>query len=366
MDLSLYPRDCWYVIGWDRDFPDDAPVPVTILGERIVVWRSAGGLSALADRCPHRAAPLSMGQCEGGNLRCMYHGLLFAGDGQCVEIPGQATIPRQLSARAYPVHEAHSAVWLWPGDAAKADPALIPDFVGYRSPDWAMTPGRLDYAAPARLIHDNLLDLSHITYVHAASFAGGSAEVADKWLHADTVSRTLDDAARTGVRVERWVEDMPSNQAGGGRGVARGDIWSAYEFLLPGLFLQRTERYPAGSRKAIDEQAGAGQADGARPASLMTTFTCQAVLPIDAERACYFFAYGPWSAAAELQDFFAELGIKAFEEDRRMIEAQWQIIRADPHWKAMPLVMDQALLKYDAVVKRRLKAETTRRENETA
>lgn len=346
MDLSLYPRDCWYMVGWDRDFAEGAVVPVRILGQDVAVWRSDGAIQALEDRCPHRAAPLSLGQCEGASLRCLYHGLLFAGDGRCTQVPGQDTIPAQLRARSYPVVEAHAAVWLWPGDPALADPALVPPFTGYRAPEWAMTPGRLDYAAPARLIHDNLLDLSHIAYVHRASFAGGNAEAAEKWRSAETRTTALDN----GVRVERVIEGMPSNQSGGGKGTGRGDVWTSYDFLLPGVFLQATERYPEGTHAA--------QGQAARGAlSQMSTYTCQAVLPIDEERACYFFAYGPWARAAELKDFFAQLGLKAFEEDRLMIEAQWQVLKRDPAFRPLPLAMDQALVKYDAVLKRKLRLE---------
>jgi vanillate O-demethylase monooxygenase subunit len=333
------------MIGWDSDFPQGRPHAVTALGETIVVWRSADGLHALEDRCPHRAAPLSLGRCEEGRLRCLYHGLVFDGTGACVGIPGQDTVSPQVRAKSYPLAEAHSAVWLWPGDPARADLAMVPPFVGYRSESWAMTPGRLDYAAPARLIHDNLLDLSHIAYVHADSFAGGNPQAADKWLTGETRTTTIE----RGVRVERWIEGMPSIQAGGGKGSGSGDVFSSYDFVLPGVFLQTTARYA--------ERTLSG---GGERRSQMSTFTCQAVLPIDAERACYFFAYGPWAQAAELKDFFAELGRTAFEEDRQMIEAQWQVLRADPSFRPLPLAMDQALLK------RKLREETAARENQAA
>ncbi len=101
-----------------------------------------------------------------------------------MEIPGQDTIPPALRVRTFPVVERHAAIWVWMGDPALADPATLVDFVGYRDPAWAMTPGRLDYQAPARLIHDNLLDLSHIAYVHKDTFAGGREDSAQGWLSA--------------------------------------------------------------------------------------------------------------------------------------------------------------------------------------
>jgi phenylpropionate dioxygenase-like ring-hydroxylating dioxygenase large terminal subunit len=343
---GLHPCNAWYVAGWDRDLPPGEVVAATILGEPIALARAADGAPyAVEDRCPHRAAPLSLGRCEQGNLRCMYHGVKFAPDGRCIEIPGQDTIPPALRLRAYPVVELHSAIWVWMGDSALADPGLIPEFVGYRSPEWAMTPGRLDYDAPARLIHDNLLDLTHISYVHAASFAGGSADAANGWQSAHVENRSLPD----GVEVERTMAGMPPNPAGGGGTADGADVWSCYRFLIPGTFIQTTERYPHGT---IDPAAPA-RSPGR---SLFTTFTCQAVTPITRDTACYFFAFGPWAAEADKQDFFADLGLRAFHEDKRMIEAQYAVMKRTSA-QIMPLAMDQAVMKYDAVLRRHLAAQ---------
>jgi len=344
----MYPRNCWYMAGWNRDFATGAIHAETILGEAIAFYRTpARAVVALEDRCVHRLAPLSQGRCEGANLRCMYHGLLFAPDGKVVEIPGQDLVPQQACVRAYPIAERHSAVWIWMGDPALADEDLIPDFVGYEHADWAMEPGRLDYAAPASLIHDNLLDLSHIAYVHANSFAGGSAAAATGWLNADLSAMRLDN----GVRVERWMAAQPVNPAGhSARDVETIDLWTRYDFLMPGIFLQRTERHPVGTYE---------RSRGARPEGepLFITFTCQAVTPLTDDTACYFFAYGPWAREAERKSFFAELGLKAFNEDRVMIEAQQRRIATTPNPRMMPMAMDKAVLLYEGVVKRKLREE---------
>jgi len=347
----MYVRNAWYMAGWNRDFPADTPKSETILGEPIVLYRAAdGGMAALEDRCVHRLAPLSHGRCEGANLRCMYHGLLFAPDGRCIEIPGQELIPERARVKTYPVVERHSAVWLWMGDPAKADPALIPDFVGYEDPAFAMEPGRIDYAAPAKLIHDNLLDLSHVAYVHANSFSGGNAASGQSWVHADLNVKTLP----RGVRVSRIMKDVPQTPAGASsRGAEAGkamDVWTSYDFLVPGIFLQITKRFAQGSY----ELDAAGEPIGE---PLFVTFTCQAVTPLTDDSACYFFAYGPWAAEAERKQFFAELGLKAFNEDKVMIEAQQRVIAATPDPRMMPMVMDKAVLTYEGVLKRLLREE---------
>jgi vanillate O-demethylase monooxygenase subunit len=339
-----HPRNAWYMAGWDKDVPAGEVVAMTILGQMLALARDdSGAVFAMEDRCPHRAAPLSKGKCEAGGIRCWYHGVRFAADGRAVEIPGQDTIPPALKVRTFPVVERHAAIWVWMGDAAMADPEQIVDFVGYRHPDWAMTPGRLDYEAPARLIHDNLLDLSHIAYVHKDTFAGGSDASATGWLSSKVTNITLPN----GVAVERANCGMPPN-ANSGLGANRsGDLWNRYQFTVPGVFILTTERYAAGTIDPAKMARCPGK-------SLLTTFTCQAVTPLTAETACYFFAFGSNDPAK--QDFFANLGRAAFLEDKVMIEAQWQVMQASGT-QIMPLAMDQAVLKYEAVNKRLLKAE---------
>lgn len=337
-----HPRNAWYMAGWDRDVPVGEVVAMSILGQGLALARDKEGAPfAMEDRCPHRAAPLSLGKCEDGGLRCWYHGVKFASDGRAVDIPGQDKIPPTLRVRTFPVVERHSAIWVWMGDPELADEGKIADFVGYRHPDWAMTPGRLDYAAPARLIHDNLLDLSHIAYVHKATFAGDREDSAQGWLSAKISNITL----ANGVAVERAMAGMPPNPAGG-RHVDEADVWSRYDFTVPGVFILRTETYPHGTMDPADQ----GRCEGK---SAFTTFTCQAVTPLTADTTCYFFAFGPWAAEADKQDFFADLGLRAFHEDKRMIEAQWQVIQRTST-QIMPLAMDQAVLKYEAVNKRLL------------
>lgn len=351
---AVHPRHAWYMAGWDHDLAPGALHAISILGEPLVLFRAGGGIAAFEDRCPHRAAPLSLGRCEGETLRCLYHGVRFAADGSCVEIPGQDTLPAQLKARTYPALERHSALWVWMGSAELVDEGLIPPFVGHREPAWALGTGRVDYDAPARLIHDNLLDLTHIAYVHAESFAGGSQASADGWLGARTDTRSHE----RGVTVERAMAGMPPNPAGGGGAEESADVWSCYDFLIPGVFIQTTERYRPGT---MDPAAPARCPED----NLFSTFTCQPVTPLTADTTCYFWAFGPQAVHADKQDFFVALGAKAFAEDKRMIEAQWRTMRATDT-RVMPLAMDKALFKYDAALKRYLGQERTAQEAQAA
>jgi phenylpropionate dioxygenase-like ring-hydroxylating dioxygenase large terminal subunit len=84
-------RESWYVAARAVEVTRQ-PLARTLLDEPVVLYRGEDGTAvALEDRCCHRHLPLSMGKLEGDRLRCGYHGLLFAPDGRCVEIPGQAS-----------------------------------------------------------------------------------------------------------------------------------------------------------------------------------------------------------------------------------------------------------------------------------
>lgn len=144
----MFLRNCWYVAAWSHELGAGQPIPRRIIDEALVLYRDAAGkVVVLQDRCCHRHAPLSRGQMQGEALRCMYHGLLFSPQGECIEIPGQAVIPPQARVRAYPAVERHSWIWVWMGDAAKADPQLIPPSVGLDDPAWSLGCGQIDYEA---------------------------------------------------------------------------------------------------------------------------------------------------------------------------------------------------------------------------
>jgi phenylpropionate dioxygenase-like ring-hydroxylating dioxygenase large terminal subunit len=169
----MFVRNCWYATAWDYEIAPEAVFSRTIADEPLVLYRKADGQPvALEDRCCHRHAPLSEGRRVGDDLRCMYHGLRFAPDGRCVEIPGQTTVPDRARVRSFPAVERHSLIWVWLGDAAKADPELIPDAISLDHPDWNFKSGYMRYEADPMLVIDNAMDFSHITYVHEQTFVG--------------------------------------------------------------------------------------------------------------------------------------------------------------------------------------------------
>lgn len=340
-----YVRNTWYVAGWAQDFAADKPVGITILGEPVVIWRGADNvLTALEDRCVHRLAPLSLGRCEGARLRCMYHGLLYDRTGTVREIPGQDVIPPHAKVRVYPVRERHSWVWVWMGDAAACDDSLIPPAVGYDNPNYILGHGQMDYAAEARLINDNLLDFSHLSYVHINSFGAN-----EEWARERPKVTPLDN----GVRVERWLKEIAGSTTRISYTKA-GERYTRYDFLLPGVLLMTGGAFPEGTAERLG-----GAAPDLDLAEGAVTFTSQAVTPLTQKTSRYFFSWGPHvkHGDAALRDTLMGIAGKAFAEDRTMIEAQQRVIDMTPAPRVMPTSADRAITLFNQMIAKRVREE---------
>ena len=132
-----FPLNAWYAAAWDVDLKQ-ALFPRTICGKHVVMYRQSNGrVAALEDACWHRLVPLSKGRLEGDTVVCGYHGLKYNSQGRCTFMPSQETINPSACVRAYPVVERHRYIWLWMGDPALADPALVPDLHWNHDPAWA-------------------------------------------------------------------------------------------------------------------------------------------------------------------------------------------------------------------------------------
>lgn len=163
---STFLRDSWHAVAWSEEVTDD-PFAITVCGEALVLLRREDGdVSALSGICPHRFASLAKGRrMAGDRLQCPYHGLEFDAQGQCVANPHGA-VPRVVKLRTYPLVERHSLLWVWMGDEERVDPALIPDFAMLEDAEHRTIRGRLLTRANYELITDNLMDLTHVGFVH--------------------------------------------------------------------------------------------------------------------------------------------------------------------------------------------------------
>jgi phenylpropionate dioxygenase-like ring-hydroxylating dioxygenase large terminal subunit len=291
-----------------------------LLEEPVVLYRLENGKAvALEDRCCHRQLPLSMGRIEGDNLRCGYHGLLFSSDGLCREVPGQTSIPPQARVRAYPVVEKYRWVWIWMGEPQKADPALIPNWWWTESAGWAFTrPDRVRLECNYQLISDNVLDVTHLAYVHASSI--GASSITE---FPATVER-----GEGLVRLTRWIRDRapPPLYRKAGAFPGNVDRWQIVEHVPPCFTVNF-----------------AGCEDRERRIDLMAL---SAPTPETARTTHYFFGFvrNFGLGDAETEALCAVDMVRVFNEDFPVLEAQQRMIEAAPGAPRIDIQVDAAPL----------------------
>jgi phenylpropionate dioxygenase-like ring-hydroxylating dioxygenase large terminal subunit len=240
-DMALstqIPRNQWYVAAYGSEVGEDL-FARTICGEPIVFYRDANdSVVALADRCVHRRFPLSKSNRVGDEIVCGYHGFTYNSTGTCIGVPGQKRIPRTARVTSYPVVEQDSFVWIWMGDAEPTQ--TIPRAPWLADPSWTTVCGMEPLKARHALLLDNLMDLSHETYLHGGYI--GTPEVAE------TPITTEVDEDRGVVRVGRRMAeaDCPPFYAASTGIKGRITRWQDIEFFPPCLYLLHSRIAPAG------------------------------------------------------------------------------------------------------------------------
>lgn len=237
----MFLQNCWYVAGWSKDYKQELRAQ-TLLSENIVFYRRADGSPvALEDACPHRKLPLSHGQLNEDKVVCGYHGLTFDCSGSCVEAPTQrANIPRRAVVKSYPVVDRYRLLWIWMGDPSKANPDDIFEIKNFDNPDWGYTEGGvLPIACNYLWVVDNLLDPSHVAWVHVTSFGGSGTD-----------DQPLDlEKTEDGIIVSRWIYDQPPSPYYKDllRFEGNCDRKQHYEMSIPGIALNMSIYTPPGT-----------------------------------------------------------------------------------------------------------------------
>lgn len=165
---NRFLKNVWYVAALSTEV-DDNLFRRKILGTSVLIYRKQNGEPvALRDRCPHRFAPLSMGKKVGDDVVCHYHGLRFDCSGTCVSNPhGTGAIPRGAAVQSFPLQERDGFLWIWMGDAVRANPDDIPDYSEYsKRGDNACCFAYMLNQVNYELLTDNIMDLTHIDHVH--------------------------------------------------------------------------------------------------------------------------------------------------------------------------------------------------------
>jgi vanillate O-demethylase monooxygenase subunit len=336
----MFAQNVWYVACDKEDIVADKPLALKIAGENIVFYRdSKGQIVAMADLCPHRLAPLSLGRVEGDEIRCMYHGITFDSDGKCTHVPGQDVVPDNFCTKKYSVHESYEWVFVWIGDQDKADEALLPDLTFHNPELFNVRKGSIDFDADYELFNDNTCDLSHVSYVHAETFAKHGEH---SW--SDKPVTTLKERS---VCVDRWMTNQPSPAAPD----AKVDLCSRFEHFLPGVFVMDFQVHPSGTAEQLDRGA---------PTSDMSPMhhsgTIQTMRPITETTSKFYFSIvSPKWVPDEVLDADFEFGKLGFKEDKTMIEQQQKMILENPDEPLRATVHDKAGLYIRKLIRKTIK-----------
>lgn len=241
-----FPLNHWYVVASSAEVGRDL-LARTVCGQHLVLFRTTNGeVVALDDRCSHRGYPLSAGALIDDRVQCGYHGLTFDACGKCVWVPGQDRIPSRADVAQRPTVESAPWIFAWMGDPAEPDHEALPQTPWFADDAWATVSGMEPLPARYGLLIDNLLDLSHETFLHAGFI--GTPEVADT-----PTSTDVDEAAAV-VRVSRHMESVEcppfySESTGIQSPI---DRWQDIEFHAPGFYLLHVRVAPAGTEPNAD------------------------------------------------------------------------------------------------------------------
>ena len=346
---GTYLHNAWYVAAWSDDLGDGGILGRMILKQPVVLYRNANGaVAALQDSCPHRFAPLSMGKIVAGDrLQCPYHGLEFNAYGACVRNPhGNKNIPPRAKVRSFPAVEKHKAIWIWMGEQP-ADASKLPDFsVMDNVPELHTTKrDRITIAANYELIIDNLLDLSHTSFLHDGVLGNADTVESDITVDQDgndiVVGRMSRDAAPPGMNKLMWPQAP-----------ARVDKYTSIRWMAPS-----TLRLVTGIC-----------APGAKPETGTGYHAVHLLTPETDRTTHYFFTAVRYNVQTtdeklnlDIQDKIAKMRRFAFEEqDAPVIEAQQRRIDASTN-SVDPIVLaiDVGPVRYKQVLHKLIGAERT-------
>ena len=338
----MYLRNCWYVAGWSKDF-DRALKAEKFLNENIVIYRKKDGSpAALENACPHRKLPLSKGTLADDNIICAYHGLTFNSEGQCTDSPTQRGMtPRRAVVKSYPVVDRYRLLWIWMGDPKLADPDLIFPIDNFDNPNWGCTDGGvLDIKCNYLWVCDNLLDPSHVAWVHVTSFAGAGTD--DEPLEIEKTDR--------GVVVSRWINgNMPSPYyADLVKFDGNCDRLQHYEMCLPAIALN----------KSIYTPEGTGGHGKSYVENTYVNISYNFMTPIDEDNTRYFWFQHRNTDPnnKKISEKMNAGAVMAFEEDRAVLE-DVHLGMKNPMTPNIDLGLDSGAKQFRLMLKRKIEEE---------
>ena len=339
---ATFPLNAWYAAGWRCDIGASLTARVICEIPMVLFRLRDGSVSALEDVCKHRMLPLSMGRLENDQVRCGYHGMTFSASGECVKMPGlRKIVPSKASCvRAFPVVERHNFVWVWPGDTAKADPSTIPDLHWADDPAWTYGPCYLHMACDYRLMLDNLMDLTHETYVHPGSI--GQSQIEDAPFDVTTEGPYVWLKRRM---IDTLAPPFLAAQLKRARGFSPDHIdrWQIIRFEAPSTIVIDVGVAPTGT--------GAPDGDYSKG---VNTHVLNAITPGSAGETHYFFtlARNFLTEDAELTESMRARNVEIFLEDKAVLEAQHKTILRLPQRSLLNIGIDNGAMRARQLIAR--------------
>ena len=306
-------KNAWQVAAYASEV-GEAILSRTYCGVPVVLYRTqAGQAVAMRDRCAHRLVPLSLGKRVGDELQCGYHGMRFGPDGVCTRIPGQTAIPERARVQTFPVHERYRLIWIWLGEESLADPELIPDLHWMDDDCWSVASSYFHFACNYRLVTDNLLDLSHESYLHRRTI--GNTTVDEDI--ADFRMKVTSDRQRL-IRAHREMAGVnsPPFFARFLNGVDKINRWQSAIYMPPGIHMTNVGFYPANAPRA----------------DAFCHIVLHLLTPETETSTHYFWAHARnhFLADEEMDKFILAGGALTLGEDQAMLEAQERSLAAEP------------------------------------
>ena len=206
----------WHAVGFAGDLHPGDVYGTKFLGEPQVIYRDAEGeATCLRDVCPHRSAPLSMGDVKDGGLRCFYHGWSFGAQGECVDVPTvqsegaeKQKALKNFCAKQYPMEERDGLLWLWHGRVPfplHAAPEALRE-AGVDPSQHAVVDTTLDYDCDWTVLVDRYGQAPFLDGFWGLGGRGDAADAADAWRRADRAAPTaLAHAHASGAQEEAFV-----------------------------------------------------------------------------------------------------------------------------------------------------------------
>jgi phenylpropionate dioxygenase-like ring-hydroxylating dioxygenase large terminal subunit len=171
--------DQWYAILESNEIKKGRPIGVTRMAEKMVAWRdSAGTLTLMADKCPHRGVALSIGEVKNDCIQCPFHGFEYDRSGDCTLVPANgktASPPKALHVQTYPTREAHGLVYIWWGQPRESYPPL--PFFESLDEKFVYSTIRDHWQTHYSRAIENQLDVVHLPFVHRTTIGAGNKTI---------------------------------------------------------------------------------------------------------------------------------------------------------------------------------------------